>query len=93
MSRWLAEGGSTELTRKSVPKAFGGNTIELQLAVLGDTIILFIDGKRILKARDNKVRGAGMVGFGVNDGDAEFRNPRFMVPTPQQMKQLIDAAK
>ncbi|MEX2214487.1 MAG: hypothetical protein WD768_10185 [Phycisphaeraceae bacterium] len=89
INRWLREGGRTELTDGVFKKAFDGQFHEFQFAILGDTLIAFLDGKEILRVKEDKVTAAGKAGIGVRNARAEFRKPRVLIPSAKQIEAII----
>ena len=91
INRFMQTTGRTELTDGVFKKAFDGQFHEFQLAILGDTILAFLDGKEILRIKDDKVAKAGKAGFAVKRARAEFRKPRMLVPSAKQVEELLAA--
>ncbi|MGC9319543.1 MAG: sialidase family protein, partial [Armatimonadota bacterium] len=50
-----------------------GRWHSVQVAALGDTILVFVDGGKVIEAQDGEL-SAGLVGFGSSQGLVSFRN-------------------
>jgi hypothetical protein len=89
MHRWTKDTGGLELVRKTVKQAFAGKFAKIQLAILGDTQITFVEGKEVMRIKNSDVKGLGHVSIGVRAATVRFRNPKYLVPSAKLTKQLL----
>ena len=89
LSRW-DEPSSTgkELTRGQFADAYAKDGALIQLAVIDEIIIVFVNGKRVMYAKDPDIFENGGIIFGGTGADIEFSEIKYMEPTEEQIKQL-----
>jgi formylglycine-generating enzyme required for sulfatase activity/serine/threonine protein kinase len=74
-----AAGGYVEFERKNTGQPVAeGDFVDLALATIGDTIILFVDGQEILRTKDSSY-SEGYLTLASNGTKTEFRNPRYQI--------------
>jgi len=83
----------TELARAQAPEAFSEKGVEIHLAVIKNTIIVFINGKQIIKGENDQVTGAGGVILGGTLADADFADLKYVEPTEEQIEKLLGPQK
>ena len=79
----------TEITRVDVPNLETGKWHDAALEIRGDTLTVFIDGKKLYDAKDAAIQGAGRIGFYASEGVAHVKDIRIggvAQPTTAELK-------
>lgn len=89
LNRWEKATGPTELGRVAVSASSSGKFVRVQLAVIGDTLITYINGKEVLRTKNGQISDGGQVAIGVHEAKMHLKNPRYAIPSPELIKKLL----
>ncbi len=85
--------GERELTRKGVKETANGKFFEVQFGLIGEQIIVAVNGKKVIQMTDKSDLKAGNVYFGARNAKTDMRRLRIMIPSKGQAKKWIGSLK
>lgn len=83
-------GGGREVHNVHSKDKFGNGT-EIQFAVIGDTIMVFINGKRVARVNKGELPDRGGIMVGTIRANVGFMNVSYAVPSESQAKAMLSA--
>jgi hypothetical protein len=92
MMRWIdRQFRGTQLAQAKTKSTFGRDDVTVMIAVVKNTILFYVNGKRVMKAEDTTLTGDGSIIIGAARADAVFSDLKYFVPSESQMKKMIES--
>ncbi len=86
-------GKREEIMSKTVKGTGNGKSFELQFALLGDQLVVALNGKKVMQMKDARNMKPGDIFFGTGNARAELQKLRVMLPSKEQAKRYLAGLK